>query len=378
MDRLQVLSDIIKSVKYTIWCKEYYYPNMTKKVLVKITKSFDPQINTNNIVAVIDTSFTFKCKTGIIYTLTGIYNKLDFEKPFYFSYSDIENYYVQPNKKGKTDGLNGTLVINFKNGTTYSTNHEAVVTEKILNKILPVIKEWDDLVDGRETGIIEKLGLTENQIKACHAIIHSASAAAGGVGTGLAQIPLSDNAVITPIQITMITTLALKVFELRITEGAAKAVLGSAAAAFIGRGVSQVLWGWIPGIGNAINTATAAGITEIIGWIAVKHFAELNETDRAKYRIEGMKAGYEAASDEYEAKLRKQGDEFIKQKYLVKEQMEQYEKLLDEYEAYIKVLEEQIELLKNVDELEVPDYIISNYQDMKNQYTKLKDLKACS
>jgi len=378
MNRLQTLSEIIKSVQYTIWCKEHYYPNIEKKVLTKITTSFDPQINTNNIVAVIDDSLTLKCKTGTIYTLTGVYDKLTFEKPFYFNYSDIDKYYVQSDKKGRTDSLNGTLVIELKNGITYRTNHEAEVMKQIFDKIIPVIREWDDVAEGREAGNIEKLGLTENQTKACHAIIHSASVAAGGVGTGLAQIPLADNAVITPIQMTMITTLALKVFDLRITEGAGKAILGSAVAAFIGRGVSQVLWGWIPVVGNAINTATAAGITELIGWIAVKHFAELNEADRAKYRIEGMKAGYEAASDEYEAKLRKQADNFIKQKYLTKEQIEQYEKLLDEYEAYIKVLEEQIELLKKTDELEIPEYIISNYQNMKNQCSTLRELKACS
>jgi len=37
-----------------------------------------------------------------------------------------------------------------------------------------------------------------------HTIIHGAAAAAAAAATGLAQIPGSDNAVITPIQVAMI------------------------------------------------------------------------------------------------------------------------------------------------------------------------------
>lgn len=116
--------------------------------------------------------------------------------------------------------------------------------------------------------------LPKDQKIKCNSIIHTASVAAGGVGTGLAQIPLADNALITPIQITMIISLG-KVFEQRVTETAAKAILTGAAASIAGRGVSQVLFGWIPGLGNVINTATAAGITEAIGWMAVDHFRRL-------------------------------------------------------------------------------------------------------
>lgn len=35
----------------------------------------------------------------------------------------------------------------------------------------------------------------------CHAIIHTASATAAAVGAELAQIPCSDNVIITPIQL---------------------------------------------------------------------------------------------------------------------------------------------------------------------------------
>lgn len=117
------------------------------------------------------------------------------------------------------------------------------------------------------------LKITEDQEKKCHAIIHAASVAAGGVGAAGAQIPVADNAVIVPIQISMIIGLG-KVFNLEITKSVASGLIKSAAASFVGRGISQVLFGWVPVAGNAINTATASGITEAIGWMSVKEFSE--------------------------------------------------------------------------------------------------------
>lgn len=105
----------------------------------------------------------------------------------------------------------------------------------------------------------------------CNGIIHGASVAAGTAGAAGAQLPVADNAVITPIQIGMIIALA-KVFDRNMTREAAFGVLKGAGAAFLGRGFSQVLIGWVPGFGNAINTATAAGLTETVGWMSVGQF----------------------------------------------------------------------------------------------------------
>ena len=128
---------------------------------------------------------------------------------------------------------------------------------------------------------------------------------------------------------------------MNITESAAKSIIASAAASIAGRTLSQVLVGWIPVIGNAINTATAAGITEAIGWIAVNNFYARWIEDKNKGRLDGMKDGYTEASGEYERKLRKQAEEFLKQMKDVKREHDEYEKLLDDYERYIKELEEK-------------------------------------
>lgn len=115
--------------------------------------------------------------------------------------------------------------------------------------------------------------MTSEQRNKCHAIIHTASVAAAAVGGGLAQIPGSDNAVITPIQLTMTISLG-KVFDINLSESAAMAAIGSVAASTIGRTVSQFLVGWIPVVGNAINASTAAGLTESMGWLLADQFSK--------------------------------------------------------------------------------------------------------
>ena len=114
--------------------------------------------------------------------------------------------------------------------------------------------------------------MTDTQKAKCHAIIHTASASAAAVGAGLAQIPGSDNAVITPIQLVMTISLG-RVFGLELTESAAGTAVASAAAATVGRTASQLLIGWVPVAGNIINAGTAATITEAIGWLLAEEFA---------------------------------------------------------------------------------------------------------
>ena len=54
---------------------------------------------------------------------------------------------------------------------------------------------------------------------------------------------------------------------------AAELILPFSAAA-AGRGLSQCLLGWVPGLGNVVNVITAAALTEAIGWAADAYFAE--------------------------------------------------------------------------------------------------------
>ncbi len=193
----------------------------------------------------------------------------------------------------------------------------------------------------------DKIKLPKEQKIKCNAIIHGASASAGAAGTGLAQIPLADSAIITPIQIGMIVALG-KVFGQEISKSAAKAILAGMAAAFAGRGISQVLVGWIPGVGNAVNAATAATITEAVGWMAVDNFSKdaykdiiaLNPmTDEE--REENAKEEAEKKEQDKEKQLSKReeliskANSFIQGEKNKKSNKDEYNQLLNEFEDFL-------------------------------------------
>ena len=113
--------------------------------------------------------------------------------------------------------------------------------------------------------------MTSDERTKCHGIIHTATATCGALGGGMAQLPMADAIPLTAIQVTMIVSLG-KVFGKAITETTAKALIKSLGGAAVGRLISQVLVGWIPGLGNAINAGTAISITETLGWKAAEKF----------------------------------------------------------------------------------------------------------
>ena len=76
---------------------------------------------------------------------------------------------------------------------------------------------------------------------------------------------------ITPIQLTMAISLG-QVFGITLDYATAQAACASGAAMTVGRTAAQVLCGWVPGIGNAVNAGTAFTITEAIGWILARQF----------------------------------------------------------------------------------------------------------
>lgn len=106
-----------------------------------------------------------------------------------------------------------------------------------------------------------------------HGVIHTAATASAAVGAGLAQVPGADAPVIAGIQTTMILAIA-ELYDVSITKTAAADLLLTFTATVTGRGLSQLLVGWIPGFGNAINATTAAGFTEAVGWAADAYFDE--------------------------------------------------------------------------------------------------------
>lgn len=332
--------------------KCYFAPDIPDKILKKLIKNFDSHIAINSIVAFYDSTVFCTSKGGVIFTSDGVYFKDILEKTVYFQYKDIESCYVL--------GSNLELCLSDceQSNYTHISPFDKEVTKKILDE-LKIIDEEYGQTTFKSSGKIKKIDIPKNMMDKCNGIIHGASVACGGVGTGLAQIPASDNAVIVPIQIGMIIGLGA-VFDLNITESGAKSIIASAGATIAGRTVSQFLVGWIPGIGNVINTATAAGVTEAIGWIAVKNFYERWLEDKNKGRFEGMKDGYSEASGAYERKLRDQAKSFLNQMKDIKRERDEYEKLLDEYEKYIKELEDRCACAELIMEIK------GIYQNLKN------------
>ncbi|MDT2827138.1 MAG: hypothetical protein ACTJHK_03195 [Enterococcus viikkiensis] len=115
--------------------------------------------------------------------------------------------------------------------------------------------------------------MNKTQRKKSHLIIHSAASAAAGVGAGMAQLPLSDAAVLVPIQTAMVIALG-KVFHVKLDEGAAKALATQFLAQKAGQMTSRFLIGKIPVAGNILNSSTAAVITESYGWMIANEFAQ--------------------------------------------------------------------------------------------------------
>lgn len=113
--------------------------------------------------------------------------------------------------------------------------------------------------------------MTDAQHSKCSAIIHTATVACGAVGGGLAQLPGSDFIPISAAQVTMVIALG-QVFGKNLTKSAAQGIIKGLAGASVGRFISQTLVGWIPGLGNAINAATAVTITETLGWKVAEKF----------------------------------------------------------------------------------------------------------
>ncbi len=62
-------------------------------------------------------------------------------------------------------------------------------------------------------------------------------------------------------------------YGVSLNQAAAVSLLSTFSATMAGRFASQVLLGWMPGLGNAINAATAATITELVGWVANEYFS---------------------------------------------------------------------------------------------------------
>lgn len=109
--------------------------------------------------------------------------------------------------------------------------------------------------------------------KNCHAIIHSASAAAAAAGA--IPLPVADAIPISAAQITMIIALG-KNFGLTIGRSTAESIAGVGLAVHVGRFIFANGMKILPGIGSIVGATTAAAITEALGWLVADDFYRIS------------------------------------------------------------------------------------------------------
>lgn len=116
-----------------------------------------------------------------------------------------------------------------------------------------------------------------DKLKKCHGIIHTATAAAGAAGA--IPIPISDAVPIGAAQVAMIVGLG-KVFDLTIGNSAAKSIAGVGVASLVGTRVVSSILKAVPGVGTVagavLGAATAATITETLGWLIADDFYRMS------------------------------------------------------------------------------------------------------
>lgn len=307
------------------YVEAYYYPDIPEKIMKGIRKGISGDIGVNTVAAVFDLSLLDNGKSGLVFTVNGVYYKDTFVKKIYFNYKDVENIYY------------GDIYINVDiAGKTYDISNGCFDEDKVIlliNQLKAYVLE-QGLESKKASGVIKKEKMPKDLYDKCNVIIHGASVACGAVGAGMAQLPCADAVPITTAQIGMIVALG-QVFELDITDGVAKGIIAGMSGTFIGRGIVQVAFGWIPGAGNAINTATAAGLTEVIGWAAADQFYNQSLDNIVQYSYEGEVKGFKDASNVYEKKLRDQAKHFMEQKKVLEEERKELNDIINEYEIYI-------------------------------------------
>lgn len=110
----------------------------------------------------------------------------------------------------------------------------------------------------------EKL-MTSEQFTACDAAIHTASVAAGAIGT--IPTPVTDS--ISDEQIKMAIALG-EIFDQKLSETTAKSLIDNVTSTSVGKNATRV----IPIVGWIATAAVAVGVTEAIGWSLAVDFAK--------------------------------------------------------------------------------------------------------
>ncbi len=121
----------------------------------------------------------------------------------------------------------------------------------------------------------------------CRMTIHTAAVATGSAGA--VPIPISDTIPISAIQVGMIVKLG-RIFDVSLSEATAKSIANVALVQHIGRSVARNLIKKVPGVGWVISAATAATLTETLGWVIADDFYRMSIGERPVELAESMES----------------------------------------------------------------------------------------
>ncbi|NLZ61123.1 MAG: hypothetical protein GX901_10740 [Lentisphaerae bacterium] len=142
---------------------------------------------------------------------------------------------------------------------------------ELMHKSLEMLPEAykDAFIEAQRLALELRIRAVYDKAKKAKSIIATATAAAGGIGA--TPIPLSDAALLIPIQVTMIASLAA-LYGLReeAVKQAALPFLAKVAGIFAATSLLKLL----PVLGSAVNAAVAASITGAMGLYVKNNFEQ--------------------------------------------------------------------------------------------------------
>jgi len=149
------------------------------------------------------------------------------------------------------------------NRTGIRSNRILKVADEDKESLRAVMNATYELLPGayKEAWIAAQIVDIEYKKSKAHGIIHTASAAAGGVGA--IPIPASDAPLLSGIQIGMIGGLAVLY---GVEKKATMSAMGPALASALGVATASSLVKIFPLIGSVIQASVAVAITETLGW----------------------------------------------------------------------------------------------------------------
>lgn len=197
--------------------------------------------------------------------------------------------------------------------------------------------------------------MSSNQLTKCNIAIHTAAAASAAAGA--VPVPMVDAVPITTVQVSMVIALG-KIFDRKITESAAKGLIGAVAATFVGRNLVKL----IPVFGWGVSAAVAGGVTEAVGWTIAVDMANNAKKDwegnnwAAKDTHEPTTDKESVGTEENEptdtvGELEAQAEQFLSGQKNPEDFKEDFEKLCRDIETWIGELPSNHQLLKYYDEL---------------------------